>query len=93
MAGMSMPLPATTTPTKPRRTSRFFYHYNKVRPEWGPLDTMLIHFRGQIIAAPQGITCLAICESQVRADQPRIVMQGWASRIVFDSLGKAIILP
>jgi hypothetical protein len=100
MAGM-VPTHATTptvrlfptTPTKPRRTSRFFYHYNKMRPEWGPLDTMLVHFRGRIIPAPQGITCLAICESTNRPEQPRIVMQGWASKCVTDSRGHVFIVP
>jgi len=82
-----------TTPAAPRQAYHFFCHYNKARPEWGPLDTMLVHMAGKIYPCPGGLTCHMPTRSQERPTQPRIVMTGWSSGIQFDSKGHAHLLP
>ena len=68
---------------------KLWFHYNKARPEWGPLDAMLIHAPHRRIAAPQGLVCHFPSESLTRDnEQPRIVMECWASRVEQDPTGK-----
>lgn len=62
---------------------RFFYHYYKQK------DMMTVHFRGKCHTVKE-VVCKAPCETKWKATQPKLVMQGWATDVVIDSL-KAVI--
>lgn len=55
---------------------RFFYHYFKRKKK------MSVHFKNSCMVV-QNVICLVPCETKWRKTQPRIVMQGFASRVRF----------
>jgi hypothetical protein len=66
--------------------TRVWFHYNARREDWGPLGIMLLHIPALnvIIPAPNGIVCHVPCQSKVREDQPKIVMEAEVHSIVKD---------
>jgi hypothetical protein len=54
---------------------RFFYHYHKAS------QAMTVHFRGRCIPC-KNIVCNVATESKWNKQQPRLVMQGYASMVV-----------
>jgi hypothetical protein len=63
------------------------WHYNKGYPEWGPLDMLIIHFKGLKIPAPKGIVVHVPSASVERDSQPKVVMVCVAKEIHEDPLG------
>ena len=62
---------------------RFFYHYYRAK------KCMSVHFRGKCYQA-QDIDCQVPCETKWKKQQPNLVMQGFATEIIFEH-NKAII--
>ncbi len=56
---------------KPRR---FFYHFHKAK------KAMTVHFAAACHTV-KDVVCQVKCETKWRAQQPRLVMQGFARRI------------
>jgi hypothetical protein len=53
---------------------RFYFHWRKCH------DRMSVHYRGQCLDA-KDVVCKAKCSSKHNKRQPRLVMQGWASKV------------
>lgn len=63
---------------------RFFYHYRKQDGK------MSVHFRGQCLPC-QDVKCLVPCETKRNKRQPRLVLQGFASKVDLADKGVLII--
>lgn len=85
--GLSASLGEDPTPEAPR--DRCWWHYNKAQPQWGPLNEMLVHFRGEIIVALGGVVCHvpSVSERLNNPEQPRMVMVAQARDVYRDSEG------
>lgn len=66
------------------REYRFFYHYNK------HTGGMTIHFKKQCVAV-NNVNCFVPTFSKWNKVQPRLVMQGWAKKIMITKDKIAII--
>jgi len=56
---------------------RFFYHYRKMD------GRMSVHFKGQCFPC-QHVKCLVPCETKRNTQQPYLVLQGYATRVIIE---------
>lgn len=66
------------------REYRFFYHYNK------PAKAMSVHFRKRCYIV-NNIACFVPTYSKWNKGQPKVVMQGFAKKIIVSNDKTAII--
>lgn len=67
-----------------RKEFRFFYHYNKANGK------MTVHFRKRCYIV-DNIACFRDTFTKWNKSQPRIVMQGWAEKVIISRDKTAII--
>ena len=67
-----------------KKKYRFFYHYYKQKGK------MSVHFRNTCMVA-ENIICEVPCETKWNNTQPRLVMRGYATEVIIDDKGDAII--
>lgn len=63
---------------------RFFYHFYKQK------GAMSVHFRNSCTVV-DNIVCKTTCETKWKSTQPRLVMQGWAKKVIITKDKIAII--
>lgn len=56
---------------------RFFYHYRR------QIDSISIHFRGKCHIC-ENVKCLVPTESKRNKTQPKIVIQGFCEKVIFN---------
>lgn len=75
------------------RKKRFFYHYNKPATQKAGKPCLTLHVNNAchiVNGALFQVNCP--CESKVHENkQPRLVMRGWCSEVIFTPEGGAII--
>jgi hypothetical protein len=64
-----------------------WWHYNKSYPDWGPLDCLILHYKGAKLPMTKGVVCHVPSASMVRETQPKIVMVALVTRVVVDPDG------
>tara|TARA_Y100001973_G_scaffold106033_1_gene181644 strand:+ start:872 stop:1138 length:267 start_codon:yes stop_codon:yes gene_type:complete len=65
---------------KKKKPFRFWYHYNKPEAQKQRCCVMTLHYGGTCHLI-HSISCKVNTESKERLQQPRCVIQGWASHI------------
>jgi hypothetical protein len=68
-----------------------YFHFNKLFPEAGPLNKMLVWFNGVPYGAPKGMVCKLPTFSYERNEQPYIVMACVAANVWFTDEGVLVV--
>jgi len=56
---------------------RFFYHYRK------STGGMTVHFKGKCYPCID-VECLVPCFTKRNKEQPKLVLQGWCEKLIFE---------
>jgi hypothetical protein len=67
---------------KSSRKRRFFFHFNKPMSQRTGTPKMNVHFNKSCRIVDE-IDCQVLCKSKINKRQPRVVMQGFADKLIF----------
>ena len=72
------------------RPKRFFFHYNKPASLKQNRNVMTIHFEGVCHIAHK-VICKVANETHNQKRQPRCIIRGYATSVIFNTIGDKII--